>query len=685
MVGSRCAAAVVILALIGTCVSCDSGSSGPKSETRTSSSDSVGSTDSTDVEVDTVDTVDTTTAETDSTVPGPVAAVTLPSRPAASAPSSPEQPDGQVAAQPDVLAPAPPAIAEIASASPDQLAITVAAATAPGSEGVEGAWIKAYELAGIPVLGANGLGLGNTGQDAFGPLWSQVWMVTGGGAGQGVRLTDVVKVLISPEDRAPSEEEATAAAASLITDLGAGVQSPDPIAAFTADFIVAKLAQAGTKASLLDPSLDLTTTRVDVATGMFIGWVAMRALASTLLTPTTPSGFVAAGTGSANRSVAAAPISRRADGDFKCGADDQLTSSTGNSVIGKLAAGVKLPGIEVKGFIEKIVSWNEHIVSLPALEKFNKIASRVNALTTIAAALLQYSALDYGAAGEKLDRTRTQTDGARVDLRFDITLDPEHQVQDQGTKKALCALSFVSNVLGVSLSLPEPGPVPGVEVIFTGGDGFGDRVLFADYKQMKQDANAEGSVFVGVLGKGQPKALPVSTPRVDKEYTLEIEVTPEPVDGNALFNTVFDSLSGVTTLGLGLVAPVIDILKTAHWDLEDAVFPMLDWQPQIYEVTGEEEGVTLAGRTCDLTAPFQVNGAGSGVNVVMTFTPTASNAGFWSYVGSGSGISISGEGGYTIVFSEQGGTIDMTGAGQAGGHSRGWESALTLTAAEGTC
>lgn len=682
MVGSRCAAGVVILALIGACVSCSSGSSGPTSAAKGSSADSGGSTDSTDVEVDTVD---STTEETYSTAPGSGTAATLPTRPAASAPSGSEQPSGQGTADPDAVAPAPPAVADIASASPDQLAITVAASTAPGSDGVEGAWIKAYELAGIPVLGANGLGLGNTGDDQFGPLWSHVWMVTGAGAGEGVRLTDVVKVLISPEERAPSEEEATAAAAALVADLDAGVLSADPVAAFTAGFIVAKLAQAGTPMSVLDPSLDLTTTRVDVATGMFIGWVAMRALASALLTPATPNGFVAAGTATAFQSAAAAPISRRADGDFKCGADDQLTSSTGNSVIGKLAAGVKLPGIDVKGFIEKIVSWNEHIVSLPALEKFNKIASRVNALTTIAAALMQYSALDFGASGETLDRTRTQTDGARVDIRFDIKLDPEHQVEDQGAKKALCALSFVANVLGVSIGLPEPGFLPGVEVIFTGGDGFGDRVLFADYKQMKQDTDAQGSVFVGVLGKGQPKDLPVSTPRVDREYTLEIEATPEPVDGNALFNTVFDSLAGVTTLGLGLVAPVIDILKTAHWDLGEAVFPMLDWQPQVYEVTGEEEGVTLSGKTCDLTAPFQVNGAGSGVNVVMTFTPTASNAGFWSYVGSGSGISISGEGGYTIVFGEQGGTIDMTGAGQAGGYSRGWANPLTLTTTEGTC
>lgn len=546
---------------------------------------------------------------------------------------------------PDV--PVPPEPVAVADGDPAAQAAALALATAPNTEGAESAWLAAYDMARIPVLGPTGSALGTTGDDPLGPSWWEVWMVSGAQPNQGMPLPDVLKIAISPEGAAASDEQAAAATEAFIADLAAGLASGDPAAVFTVSFLDAKARQAGTPVSLLDPNLDVASTTIDTATAHLLVWVALRTEAATIPV----EGPAIAGL----RSRAAAPAPPKACSQLW--GSDQATWVT-NWLVNKISSGVTLPGLQVKGLLEKVAELNPHIISGDAFTKFNKFASRVNALTSVASMVMQYAALDVGASAESLDRTRTTTDGATTTVRFDILLNPERM--PDGNSKALCALSFVLNGLGVSFNFPAAGFLAGVSVTLTGGDGFGTRVLFANFEQMKQDSDANGSVFVTILGKGQAKEIPESAPRIDAEYTIEIEATPEPVDGNSLFNAMFDALTFAASPNpLSALALVLDIMKTAHWDLPDQIFPMLDWQGLSYVASGGAAEVSISGTIPDLTSAFTLDAVFTGGTAVFSYTPSGDRSGTYTVSGSGSGATLTGGGSYTIADNGDG-TLTMT-------------------------
>lgn len=594
---------------------------------------------------------------------------------------------GSVSA-PDV--PPAPTIGLPPFARPAELAATLARQTAPGAAQAEQAWLRAYAYAGVPVLAADGTAVVGTEGDPVGPGWWEVWMLTAAQPVQGVRLTDALAVLISPEDRPPTTAEKESAARALLADLRAAATSDDPDARFTAAFLDAKARQAGTPTSLLAPDVDLQRAWLDQATVHLLSWITLRDLLASA--DTGPDGGRGTAVGVHVESAASRPLAAirtQAPAATPCSqmwGSEQTTYVT-NWLTGKVFGGANLPGLNVKGVIKAIQELNPHIVSDAQLGKFEKFAQRVNAVATVASILMQYASFTIsGGSAENLQRTRTTTNGERVDNRIDLAMDPGHL--PDGNDKTLCALSFLLNAAGISFNFPPEGPVSGVEVVITGEDGFGERVLFADMNQLKQDTGPDGSVPVSILGKAQKKELPEDTPQVQKEYTLSVEATPEPVDGNSLFNAAFDGLSfAAAPTPFSALALVLDIAKTFHWDLGEQVWPMTDWQPDQYRISGTEEGVSFTGLVCDLSKPFSARGAGKGVTVNLRFSPRSREAGSWSYTGGGGGISISGSGRYTVSVDADGtaGTIDMSGAGQAGGASKSWDNPLQLTGTDSGC
>jgi hypothetical protein len=143
-----------------------------------------------------------------------------------------------------------------------------------GSKTAEAAWLSAYDLARIPVFSDEGKPIGTTGDDPLGSARWQVWMSADGG--NGTRLTDAMKIAAVSSKGPISEESAKELARFFVEDLRSARDSHDNVAVFTAEFLDAKLQQAGTPFSLFDDRLELETAHVDSATNQFIGWLITR-------------------------------------------------------------------------------------------------------------------------------------------------------------------------------------------------------------------------------------------------------------------------------------------------------------------------------------------------------------------------------------------------------------------------
>ncbi len=81
-----------------------------------------------------------------------------------------------------------------------------------------------------------------------------------------------------------------------------------------------------------------------------------------------------------------------------------------------------------------------------------------------------------------------------------------------------------------------------------------------------------------------------------------------------------------------------------------------------YVASGGTE-VKVSGTVTDLTAPFTLQGQGTGFTVVYSYTPTSGTGGTYTYAGSGSGVTMKGSGTYQITGSDPVLTLTQTGHG----------------------
>jgi hypothetical protein len=77
--------------------------------------------------------------------------------------------------------------------------------------------------------------------------------------------------------------------------------------------------------------------------------------------------------------------------------------------------------------------------------------------------------------------------------------------------------------------------------------------------------------------------------------------------------------------------------------------------PKVFEASGGGEGLSVSGQVTDLTQPFELHGTFPGGTSTHHYTPTSDTGGTSSYQASGSGVTASGNGTYTLR--ESGGNV----------------------------
>nr|BFE71086.1 hypothetical protein GCM10020092_043870 [Actinoplanes digitatis] len=80
-------------------------------------------------------------------------------------------------------------------------------------------------------------------------------------------------------------------------------------------------------------------------------------------------------------------------------------------------------------------------------------------------------------------------------------------------------------------------------------------------------------------------------------------------------------------------------------------------------VVGGGTKVKVSGLVPDLTAPFDLKGAGTGFTVVYSYSPTSATGGKYTYAGSGGGATMQGAGTYRITGDDPVLTLTQTGNG----------------------
>jgi hypothetical protein len=89
-----------------------------------------------------------------------------------------------------------------------------------------------------------------------------------------------------------------------------------------------------------------------------------------------------------------------------------------------------------------------------------------------------------------------------------------------------------------------------------------------------------------------------------------------------------------------------------------------------YTASGGGNGLTVSGRVEDITLPFTLNGVFQGGTATFNYTPQSDTAGSVTYSGGGNGVTMKGDGSYTISGSGDGPltmTVTTTGCVNVGG------------------
>jgi hypothetical protein len=485
-----------------------------------------------------------------------------PSDTAAGAPSTIEPP----------IVPAAPTAAPIPQGTEASQATELATQTDVAATDALAGWMTVYALAGVPIIGPDGVSLSNTGLDPIGPDYWMIWMASKGRPGTGIRLVDAVKPL-------SSISEAPSVASALIRDLRTAVYSKDTRARFFALFMIEKMRIASHGADPLGPSTDVSALRVDLSTALFLQWVALRATVFSVP-------LQAAAPAQASEKPRFTPEANRPPCSELWGS--QNTTSIINFLVNEFTlGGTKLPGMS--GELPTLIGWiqkqNEHLIDPAVFKRVVDLADKVNTVTTLLSLLMQYTTLEGATLMEPMPLVRTKHSGAHgnsANFYFRLSVEPNSLPDGD---KIVCAASFLLNAMGITFTSPAVGRVPGAEVIFTGKQGFADRldtsqayVLFADETsevKLKQNLNENGEASIGVKGRSQSTEIPDHANRWDREFSISVEAQPEEENAFTIFNVFYDSLKVEGTRNP--TESAVDIAKTVHWDFGEHILPIIDW------------------------------------------------------------------------------------------------------------
>lgn len=573
--------------------------------------------------------------------------------PIQSEPNSPESTPTPIPIEAQL--PEPPARLPILEGTPEEQAVALAEAVGSDSPDPLAGWLTVYDAFGIPVFGSDDIPLGTTGDDPVGPPFWRVWYMSGMSAsGFGFLLTDFVKVFAEPGDVSFNSQEFGTV---LLEDLRAAAISDDPQVRLFGLFTAEVVKRRGAAVDLLDPGVTADHVVISGDLAELLSWVVIRGLVFSLAETETAS------LGARLRPAYQQGVSYRPQQEgIPCSemwGNEEITKWA-NWVLSKLGGGIEIPfvGEVTSGIVDKV---QEYLgTSESVREKTGKIASKVG---TVAAALtlaMMLSSLELTTDADfVLERTKlASAHGKEGTIFFVLTMNPG-KLPD-GDNLIACVSSFLLNVLGISLSFPVDGVVPGAELVFEPGKGFGQvafaecggeaYVQFPEARQLRQDTDQFGQAALDVQGCRQKRNFPDEAPPYMREFSIYVSGQPEAVTGETIANIFFGGLSfGAAPSAQALINAILDIVKTFHWDLGEHTYRLRDWSTG-WRVDGVYwSAYQLTGAICSgFDKPFTLHADGSRVTSIVgnfTLTPAGETSGTWTFNGAlGGGLPVNGSG-----------------------------------------
>ena len=463
-----------------------------------------------------------------------------------SVPSPSDAPTTTVPPLPLVEVPPPPSPAGISGSTPQEQAQSLAQSVGTAEDPI-GGWLAVYDALGIPVRGADGGGIGTTGDDPIGPGFEMVWMLSDTAIKtSGLPLSDVARMYVD------NDNESAGLGEVLLADLRAAAASTDPQLALFGNFVSERSRHTGPGNDLLDPVASAADVYVDVATAQLISWVALRGMTAVAAAGNTSiMGF---------RSVAV-PADRSARVDTPCAesAGSETMTFWTNFLVNKIGSGLELPGMTsaLKGLIEKVAELNPHILDVDKVQKASALAKKANLIGGLLSLLMQVTSLTVDASQDPdpLERNRLMSEGAGKSTTITWTVRMDLGNLPDGNQKVLSAATAILNFLGVGFSFPADGALPGVDVTFKGHVGFGQGLdesgsfVTLDAEELKKTTGDQGVTTTTVTARARKRDFPDSAKQVIREFSIDVAAQVEPENANSLFNVFFDGFTASDALG----------------------------------------------------------------------------------------------------------------------------------------
>jgi hypothetical protein len=578
--------------------------------------------------------------------------------------------------EPPVL-PDPPASRAFAQGTPEEQAVALADALMDPGDRLA-AWLSVYDALGIPVIGQDGAPVGTTGDDPIGPRFWQVWYASVLDLpNRGISLSDAARLMTAGLEGMAGTDLGTV----LLADLRGATQSDDPQVRLLGLFARERILRGPSRLDLIDPATTPISATIDLPTVQLLGWVVIRgaAIRATVQVGERPEpASVATGMTiglPALRMIEGYRKNLLAVGSYGNSSSNQAQEAQApcsaafgsedvtfwvNWVANKFGGGLQLPGMTngLSGIIQ--LAQKQMGTNIDVIEKTPGRLGWANAFTSALALAMQLASVEVGgyADPDPLERTKGTSDGKQTTIHWSLSMEPGNL--PDGNNGALCFLSYMSNVLGAQFSFPAGGRIAGAEMMFEGGAGFPELVLFGDYKQLRQDTNANGEANLLVLGRAQKKQLPDSVKPVEKEFSVIVSAQPEPATGNSMANIFFDGLSFGTAPGpAGLISSLVDMLKTFRWDLGEHVFRLTDWKNPGFRYYFNFQGIDVKeGIICSFEKPFTITAKLAYEDLIAgtyqyDFKPSSPTAGTLTVTGSFTApdakITMTGNGTYEIL------------------------------------
>ena len=262
---------------------------------------------------------------------------------------------------------------------------------------------------------------------------------------------------------------------------------------------------------------------------------------------------------------------------------------------GVLVGGAKVGDLGFSGLLEGMEKYGKQ--GAKTFGNFTKVAGVVLAYGQFIAT---YGALEADIELDQSTLPRTKELSPQTGERRNLVASIHF---DTGDEQAANCFRGMLNTMGLDFTVPQNGPVKGAKVAWAGMYGFDQAaealhggpeaiVQFVDDPAnriqdgakwefssgnaiVNQTTDENGSVHIGVEGRGQSEPVPDGAGRVVREATVGVQVA---VKGADIFGDLKDASS--TALGglPGLLTIPLEILYRMKWaTVGTLTFPVLDW------------------------------------------------------------------------------------------------------------